>query len=111
MKTIEPSALYWASFNRFELRMPGESVQDIAQSGQNDAAVEYWTPKILAQIEADDFANKPTVDSVRAELNEYGSWDDEELSDDGQNWNRLIWIAAWNIADSDDLDCSEPLKS
>ena len=107
---LNPSALYWASFNRFELRLPGECVDDCSQSGAVDFAVAYWAPKIRAQVDQDNFRNKPTPDSIRAELKEYGAWDSDELADDDANWQRLVWLAACDIAESDGPDCSEPLK-
>lgn len=107
---LNPSALYWASFNRFELRLPGECVLDCCHQGQCDDDVAYWVPKVRAQIAADDFPNKPTPDEIRAELKEYGAWDCEELADDEQNFHRLVWIAASNIKDDDAPDCSEPVS-
>lgn len=107
---LDPSALYWASFNRFELRIPGDAVTDIARSGENDAAVASWEERIRDIMLEDNFPNRPTPDSIRAELKEYGAWDAEERADDDANWSRLVWIAAWNIADSDEPDCSEPVK-
>lgn len=110
MKTkLNPTALYWASFNRFELRLPGGAVNAIAQSGANDEAVAYWTPKIREQIERDNFPNKPTEEKIKAELREYGAWDSEELQDTEQNWQRLVWIAAHNIAEEPEPDCSNPI--
>lgn len=110
-KTLDPSALYWALFNRFELRISGEAVTDICHSGSNDEAVDYWKDKVMEQVITDDFANKPTPDTIRAELKEYGAWDGKELADDELNWQRLVWIAAWNIFDDDAQDCSQPLKT
>lgn len=111
MKTqLEPSKLYWASFNRFELRLPGEAINDIAQQGANDEAVAYWTPKVIEQCERDAFPNRLTDEAIAIELKEYGAWDSEELQDTAQNWRRLVWIAAWNIAEDESPDCSEPVK-
>jgi hypothetical protein len=104
-----PEALYWASFNRFELRVPGQAVTDCSHSGPCDDDVAHWVPIVIAQVEADNFANKPTAKSIRAELKEYGAWDAEELADDEQNWRRLVWIACGNIAEDGDRDCSEPV--
>jgi hypothetical protein len=102
--------LYWASFNRFELRLPGSAVAGCAHPGQCDADVAYYAPIVRAQMDADNFRNKPTPDSIRAELAEYGAWDDAELADDDANWLRLVWCAACNVAESDDPDSSEPVK-
>ncbi len=110
MKTLTQDALYWASFNRFEFRMPGECVMDCSASGSVDESVAYWTPKIIAQVEADNFPLKPTAESIRAELAEYGAWDAEELADELQNWRRLIWVAAGNISEDSEPDCSEPIQ-
>ncbi len=106
---LEPKALYWASFNRFELRIPGECVADCSGQGSADDAVAYWTPKIQAQVESDNFPNKPTPDKIRAELEECGAWDSEELANDDENWQWLVWIAACNISDDESPDCSDPV--
>lgn len=111
MKTIiTHSALYWASFNSFEFRIPGEAINDIAVSGSNDDAVEFWTPRIREQVKSDGFLNGPCESSIRRELKEYGAWSEDELKDDRANWNRIVWIAAHNIAESESPDCSEPVK-
>ena len=105
-----PDALFWASFNRFELRLPGQAIMDICQSGDNGPAVDFWADKIAAQVEADGFTLRPTPEKIRAELAEQGAWDDAELADDAANWRRLVWCAAWNIFEDDVPDCSEPGK-
>ena len=101
---LEPSALYWASFNRFELRLSGEAVSDIARPGPADDAVAYH----VSRSESVDWHGaKP--DAIRAELAEYGAWDASELADDEANRRRILWLAAWNIAEDDAPDCSEPV--
>lgn len=107
---INPDALYWASFNRFELRLTGKCVLDCSGGGAKDEAVAYWTPRIMAQIAKDNFPNSPDADKIRAELSETGAWDNDELQGAETNLGRLIWIAACNIAEEDEPDCSEPLK-
>ena len=109
-KQINPEKLYWASFNRFELRLPGQCVLDCSHSGQCDDDVQSWVSRVRAQIDADNFTNKPTADKIRAELKEYGAWDEAELADDALNFTRLVWIAAGNISDEEKPDCSEPVK-
>ena len=112
MKTqTKPNCLYWAIFNRFECRVSGQAVLDIAQSGQNDSAVAFHLPGFLAQIELDNFPNKPTSKKVRDELSEYGAWEAEELEGDLTNLSRLLWIAACNIADEEKPDFSKPCKA
>jgi hypothetical protein len=72
--------------------------------------VAHWVPLVRAQIEADNFTNKPTAETIRAELKEYGAWDAAELSNDDDNFSRLVWCAACNVNDEPKPDCSEPVK-
>jgi hypothetical protein len=108
---LNESALYWASFNCFELRLSGACVMDCSHSGPCDSDVAHYAPEVAAQIEADNFPNKPTPDKIRAELKEYGAWDAEELADDEANFARLVWLAAGNIQEEAAPDCSEPVKT
>lgn len=107
---INPDALYWASFNRFELRLSGQCVLDCSHSGDCMADVLAHVRQVRRQIKFDGFPNKPTPDKIRAELAEYGAWDDFMLSCDVENFNRLVWIAANHIAEDEAPDCSEPVK-
>lgn len=107
--TINPDSIYWASFNRFELRLPGQCIIDCSHSGQCDQDVAYWVPRVKRQVEKDNFPNKPTAEKIRTELKEYGAWDDDELNDEDQNWHRLVWLAACNVNEDDAPDCPEPL--
>ena len=103
MKTaLSPSALYWASFNRFDLRLPGECVAACSHSGPCDADVAHWAPLVTRPANC-------TPDALRAELHEYGAWDADELADDAANWARILWIAAGDIAEDDSPDSSEPI--
>lgn len=108
---INPSALYWASFNSFELRLPGQCVLDCSGPGAVDSAVQSWVQRVREQVQRDALPNGPTPHAIRAELKEYGAWGAAELLDDDLNFNRLVWIAACNIADDDAPDCSEPVRS
>lgn len=110
MKDLNPESLYWASFNRFELRLPGQCVLDCSHSGQCDSDVAAWIDRVQAQVETDGFTLKPTAELIRLELKEYGAWSPKELADDEQNWHRLVWIAAGNISEDENPDCSEPVK-
>lgn len=60
-------------------------------------------------MEKDAFPNRPTPDKIRKELDEYGAWDEKELADDAENWERLVWLAAWNIYEDETPDCSAPV--
>lgn len=107
---INPTALYWTSFNRFELRLPGEAVTDCSHSGACDLDVAHWAPIVAEQVEQDNFPRRPTPDAIRAELREYGAWDANELADDNANWQRLVWIAACNVAEEPAPDHSAPVS-
>lgn len=79
-----------AYFERFSITLPLEAVEDMSGPGQADEAVEYWSRQIIRP-------RQMTKDALRAELKEYGAWDAEQLDDDAQNWQRILWIAAGNI--------------
>jgi len=59
-------------------------------------------------IDVFELSNKPAIkkqlakipaDLLAAELAEYGAWDENELKDHAQNLQRILWIAAGDIAD------------
>lgn len=106
---LNEEALYWASFNRFEFRLTGLCVQACYHQGDCDADVSAWVSAVRDQIAADNFPRKPTPDAIREELREYGNWNEEELSDDEANFKRILWLAAGNIAEEDEPDCSAPV--
>lgn len=81
--------IHYVSFNRFELELPDQAVYDCSHAGQCDADVDHWQSRIIRP-------DKCTPEALRAELDEYGAWDDDELSDDSANWRRIVWIAASN---------------
>lgn len=37
------------------------------------------------------------------ELREYGAWDDKQLTNHADNLERILWIAAGNISDSEEF--------
>ena len=87
----------YAQFNRFELNLPIEVVLSCSQPGKDasedvKAALRRY-PSLLADIrDLDPFL-------VREELSEYGAWDEEELADDEENAERLVWLAACELKD------------
>ncbi len=87
---ISQDSLLWASFNRFELRLPYACVLDCSHQFACDEDVAAWVDRIARPDDC-------TPDALRAELKEYGAWDKEELSNDAANWSRIVWIAAGNI--------------
>ena len=108
---IDGQKTYWASFNTFELRIPGQAVIDCTHSGDCDLDVKSWCPAILELVKMDDFTNKPTEGKIRKELKEYGAWSEKELDCPGLNWERICWIACGNIAEDETPDCSAPLPN
>ena len=48
-------------------------------------------PKIKRQLD------KIPADNLRAELGDYGAWDDTELADHDENLSRILWIACGDI--------------
>lgn len=107
---IDPEKLYWAFSEAGEIRLLGQAILDITQSGPNDESVAHWAPKVREQWEKDNFTNRPTAESIREDLSSAGAWDDEGLKDDEQNWLRFVWTCAWSVAKESDPDCSEPLS-
>tara|TARA_R100000458_G_C8030252_1_gene86067 strand:+ start:109 stop:393 length:285 start_codon:yes stop_codon:yes gene_type:complete len=80
--------LCWSSgFTIGNLEIPIEAVEDIAQQGSNDEAVEFWLPKI-------DFSSY-TKELLSVELSEYGLNDGESRQ---HMEERLLWIASWDLA-------------
>jgi hypothetical protein len=95
--------------------LPDECVRDCSSQGSVDESVAHWAKELRKTIHCSDIRPDP----IRAELKEYGAWDEEELTDDEANWRRLIWIAACNIKeeehaakqevnDTDGLDPMQP---
>lgn len=78
------------SFNRFEIQLPLQCIEDCSGPGSKDEIVGHWAKKLSIKIDPD---------LIRAEVKEYGTWNQEELQDNEQNIHRLIWIAACNAKD------------
>lgn len=81
------------SSGRIELKMTRAQAAGASHSGSCDSDVLALShePAIHRQLEAID----PGL--LRAELREYGAWDDEELQDHQQNLQRILWILAGDI--------------
>lgn len=77
-------------FDRFEISMTRDASLDCSHPGDCDDEVAYWAPRIERPADC-------TPEALRAELREYGAWDDDELADDEANWRRIVWLAAGNI--------------
>jgi hypothetical protein len=65
-------------------------------SGNCDTDIEdlLSIPRINKQV------SKWHSQDVRAELKEYGAWDDYELSDVDPNLLRILWIACGDVVDN-----------
>ena len=68
---------------------------ECSRSGDNEYSVNYYMnlPKYRKQL------LKLDKEQVRNELNEYGAWDNDELSNHEDNLQRLFWLACGNISD------------
>jgi len=88
--------MYWSTGSgRIELKIFKSHAKNTSHPGPCDTDVKElsdrpYIKKQLAKIPADTLAN---------ELKEYGAWDEIELSDHSQNLQRLLWLAAGDIAD------------
>lgn len=82
-----------ATFERFTITMTKAQALSASHSGKCDDDVNalLQVPAIARQFKRIDPA------AIRAELREYGAWDETELSDDNANRQRVLWIAAGNI--------------
>lgn len=87
--------MYWSSSGRIELSITKAQARSAAHQGQCDADVRALSqvPAIRRQLAKLDPAD------VRAELENYGAWDDEELADHDANIQRLLWLACGDIVD------------
>jgi hypothetical protein len=83
------------SSGRIELKMTLAQARSASHQGQcdNDVRALSEVPAIRRQLERID----PAL--LRAELREYGAWDETELVDHAQNLQRLLWIAAGDICE------------
>ena len=84
-----------AWLDRFSIDMTQGDTEACSHPGPCDDDVEA--------LEQDEYIRKQLdaipVDDIRAELQEYGAWDDTQLADDEENRIRILWIAAGNICD------------
>jgi len=83
-----------AYFERFTLCMTKNDARACSHQEQCDGDVEDYLRHCKA---INRQLGKIGPDGIRAELEEYGAWDTEELADDNANRKRIVWIAAGNI--------------
>ena len=91
--------VYIAQTGSGEIEIPlmGEQVKSIATMGENDIAVEA----VANTPEIQQWMKKYPDEVLRQALLEYGNWDEEELGDRQSNIQRLVWVLAWDLFDSD----------
>lgn len=84
---------YTAQFNCFELTLPADVVHGCYHSGPCDADIENCRllPEVIKGLAGLD------PEKLKDELEEYGAWDETELSNHDENLNRIIWIACGDI--------------
>ncbi len=85
----------YAQFNNFEIQMTLKQAQSASHSGRCDDDVNalLQLPEVKRQLV------KISDAKLIAELSEYGAWDEIELSNRQDNEQRIIWLAAGNIAE------------
>jgi hypothetical protein len=68
---------------------------ECSRSGDNEYSVNYYMnlPKYKKQL------LKLDKEQVKAELNDLGVWEDEELENHEDNLKRLFWLSCGNIVD------------
>lgn len=87
---------WWSTGSgKIELRIAFEDAGPIHQPGPADDAVralsrEPYIAKQLAKLD-------PKL--LAAELKEWGAWDETELADHDQNLQRILWLAACDVAE------------
>ena len=83
----------WTSFNRFELNITKAQVLATWHPGamDDDILALSKVPRIARQLK------KLDPEQVRAELAEYGAWNEEELQDHAQNLQRVLWCGVCDI--------------
>lgn len=87
---------FWCSSSgRVEIEMTKAQARSASHSGSCDDDVRWLSqqPGIVNQLDKLD----PAL--LAKELAEYGAWDKTELADHDQNLQRLVWLAAGDIAD------------
>ena len=85
----------WTSFERLEIEMTLDQAESCSHPGdcEPDVRMLMEHPLIKRQRKRID------PELIRQELSEYGSWSEEELSDDEANWQRILWLGANDITE------------
>jgi hypothetical protein len=69
--------------------------EECSKSGNNEYSVNYYMnlSKYKRQL------NKIDKEELKAELNDLGVWEDEELENHEANLQRIFWLSCGNIVD------------
>jgi len=81
----------WASFNTFEINITKKDAKTMSHQGNCITEVRALLPKYEKQLK------KIGNEKIASELKEYGAWDKNELKDEKDNFERILWIASGNI--------------
>ena len=86
------------------LDVPLRCASEQPRQGPAEDHVGYWVGRV-------DWTHA-SGDQIRTELREYGCWDDEELSDDEANRQRLLWIGCgeWQGTARPPIDRNKPVE-
>ena len=85
---------YTVHFESGQMTLPAQCIADIARSGPADDAVAYWVGRVNW--------SGMGLEEVRWELEQQGTWSDEELEEDDDNRERFLWLAAWQAKEEID---------
>ena len=95
---------WFSSCGRINLTFPAlEDAQYCAHHGD-------CLPEVQETVGLDWMASqleKIAPDVLRSELGEYGAWDSDELADHGDNLERIVWLAAHDVAEYPDTYAEE----
>lgn len=83
------------SGRKLSLSITLEHAKMCSHPGQCDADVEWLIERVVgSQVDQWD------PDTLKAELDEYGAWEDSGLSDHETNVQRMVWIACCDVAEN-----------
>lgn len=100
--TLEDNKVYIAqtTCGLIEVPLTGEEINSICSSGYNDEAVEFVCEKPCLRC----WMSRYSKELIREKVREYGNWTEEDLANDKDNLQHLIWLLAWDVFDCDDPD-------
>ena len=91
--TVSTQHEFTTQFNRFSVILTEAAVKDCSHSDDCDNDCKFWQKKLHKELKEISDAD------LRAELKETGAWGTSELMNRKTNEERIIWIAANNIAE------------